>query len=54
MTPEKKKQVGKHKVEEYYWAGEYPIYINNRLTSLSFDGAVKWAEENPEGEHPDV
>ena len=41
MTPDRKVVVNGKKVEEYYWAGEYVTYIENRLFNGSFDSAVK-------------
>jgi len=41
MTPEKKKVINGHKIEEFYWAGRYVVYIDNHLFEGSFDKAVK-------------
>ena len=34
------------KVEEYYWVGEYPCYIDNYLAKVTFDEAIKLIREN--------
>jgi hypothetical protein len=28
------------KIEEYYWGGDLVVYIDNRLSNLTFDEAV--------------
>jgi hypothetical protein len=50
MRPEKKRIVNGHKVEQYYWAREYPVYVDNHLveTGESFDEVCKrLAEPHP-------
>ena len=48
MQPERVKKViyneCSYLVEEYYWAGEMVVYVDNVLNDLSFDEAVS----NPE------
>ena len=41
MSPDRKEVINGKKVEEYYWAGEYVTYIDNRLVYGSIDGAVE-------------
>ena len=40
MQPERSCTVNDRKVSEYYWAGEYPTYVDNRLTKHSYGAAV--------------
>ena len=41
MTPERKAKVRDHKIEEYYWAGRYPCYVNSRLSAEDFDATIE-------------
>lgn len=41
MSPERKTEINGHKVHEYYWAGEYPVYVDNRLTVGKFEDIVE-------------
>ena len=41
MTPDRKEIIGDNKVEQYYWAGEIVVYVNNYLTKETFDEAVE-------------
>ena len=41
MTPERKAEISGHLVEEYYWNGTYCVYIDNRLSSLTWNSAVE-------------
>jgi len=41
MNPSRKKVIGTNKVEEYYWAGEMVVYVNNYLVDESFEDACK-------------
>lgn len=45
MTPDRKKIVNGHTVTEYYWAREMVVYIDNRLSGMTFDGAVAMLEK---------
>lgn len=45
MTPERKRIVNGVEVCEYYWAGDYPVYIGGRLSGMTFDGAVRMLED---------
>ena len=37
MTATRKKTVYGQIIEEYYWAGKYVVYIDNKKTSKSYD-----------------
>lgn len=41
MTPERAETIGEYKVEEIYWAGSYPCYVNHRLSAESYDETVE-------------
>jgi hypothetical protein len=45
MSPDRKKTINGVTVTEYYWAGEMVVYIDNRASGMSFDGAVKMLED---------
>lgn len=45
MSPDRKKLVNGKTVTEYYWAGEMVVYIDNRASGVTFDGAVAMLEE---------
>ena len=45
MNTTRKEMIRGHKVEEYYWHGEYVVYINNHLTQETFLGACKRLRE---------
>lgn len=40
MSPERKRKIRSLVVEEYYWAGRYPCYVNSRLSAEDFDATV--------------
>ena len=40
VTPDRKQVVDGKIVEEFYWAGEYVVYIDGHLSKLGFDRAV--------------
>ena len=40
MTPERRIHIGDQKIEEYYWAGDMLVYVNNRLSNKSYEDAV--------------
>lgn len=46
MSPNRVEIIGKKKIEEYYWAGRYVVYVNNQLTTETFAQACKLAKEN--------
>ncbi len=54
MAPERSKTVNGHKVNEYYWAGEYPVYVNSRFYEGTFEQAVEAVEKWPEAFEPAV
>ncbi len=37
MTPERTRTINGRKISEYYWAGEYPVYVDRRLVEGTFD-----------------
>ena len=45
MSPTNQTQVGDYKIEEFYWAGGYVVYVNNRAVTESFDEAVELAKK---------
>lgn len=44
MIPERTKKINGNIIEEYYWAGELVVYINNRLSNYTFEQAVEALE----------
>ena len=36
MKAERIKIINGQKVEEFYWAGKYVVYIDNRLTKMNY------------------
>ena len=40
MAAERTATVDGKKIEEIYWAGRYPCYVDNRLSAESFDATV--------------
>lgn len=40
MAPERKQKINGKLVEEYYWAGRYPCYVDSRLSADNFDATV--------------
>ena len=43
MNNSKSTQIGNYRIEEFYWAGDYVVYINNNKFSGSYDDAIKTA-----------
>jgi hypothetical protein len=37
MTPRRKELINGVKIEEYYWAGDYPCYVDNLLSKDSYN-----------------
>ena len=37
MSPKRTKTIGGRIVKEFYWAGEYPVYVDHRFTPGSFE-----------------
>ncbi len=37
MTPNRKKTLNGHKIEQFYWAGKQVVYLNDRLSHKTFD-----------------
>ena len=45
MSPDRKKVVNGQRIEEFYWAGKYVVYVNNCASDLSFEEACRAAEK---------
>lgn len=41
MTPERSTVIDGHKIEEFYWAGDYTVYVDNHLVREDYDRACK-------------
>ncbi|WIF95141.1 hypothetical protein [Caminicella sporogenes] len=41
MYPIKELQIGNNKIEQFYYGGEFVVYINNKLTNETFEEAVE-------------
>ena len=39
MTPERKKIIANTIITEYYWAGDFVVYVNNKITDKTFNEA---------------
>lgn len=37
MNPERQKEINGHKIHEYYWNGDYPVYVDNHLEKGTFE-----------------
>ena len=46
MSPDKKKTINGVKIEQYYWAGRTPVYVNNRLTEEDFNSVCEKVANN--------
>lgn len=44
MTPNRRAKINGMTIEQFYWAGEYVTYVNNRLHWGTFDDAVREAQ----------
>lgn len=44
MSPDRKKVINGQRIEEFYWAGKFVVYVNNRASDLSFEEACRAAE----------
>ena len=47
MTPQRKREINGHVIEEYYWHGEMVVYVDNQLVKESFEKAIERLEVNP-------
>lgn len=43
MRPERSAQINGQLIEEYYWAGEFIVYVNNQRFNGTFDEACERA-----------
>ena len=42
MGPERKIQIGKYKIEEFYWNGRFVVYVNNHKVDMTYEQAVDY------------
>jgi hypothetical protein len=42
MSPERTAQVGSYFIEEYYWHGDFVVYVNNTSSDYEFDEAIAY------------
>lgn len=49
MEPERKETINGHKIHEYYWAGDFVIYIDNYLFNGTWEDAIKACGGKPDG-----
>lgn len=45
MTPDRAAVINGKSIKEYYWAGEMVVYIDNRLSGMTFDMACERERE---------
>uniref|UniRef100_A0A6H2A4Z3 Uncharacterized protein n=1 Tax=viral metagenome TaxID=1070528 RepID=A0A6H2A4Z3_9ZZZZ len=50
LKPERKKEINDRTIEEFYWHGEYPVYVDKKLVNISFERACELAENEPPAE----
>lgn len=43
MSPERKTEINGHTITEYYWAGDMVVYVNGRLSPMTYSAACEWA-----------
>lgn len=48
MTPERKHKIRGRLVEEFYWCGRYPCYVDHRLCAEDFDATVARMKGRPQ------
>lgn len=41
MSPSRKCTAGGRKIEEFYWNGKYIVYVDNRLSEMTYPEAVE-------------
>ncbi len=41
MTPDRKQIVNGYKVEEFWWAGSFVVYIDHKLTEETFEDVIE-------------
>ena len=46
MKPKRNEKIGRHIVEEFYWNGKMIIYIDNHISDLSWEKAIKACRES--------
>lgn len=37
MNPERRTVINGHEIHEYYWHGDYPVYVDNKLEKGTFE-----------------
>ena len=42
MGPERKIQIGKYKIEEFYWNGRFVVYVDNHKVDMTYEQAVDY------------
>lgn len=42
MSPYRRAIIKGHFIEEFYWAGKKVVYVDNFLTSMSYDQAIEY------------
>lgn len=47
LNPDRKKEINGHLIEEFYWHGEYLIYVDSKLVNISFTHACELAAKEP-------
>jgi len=46
MNPERQCSINGFRIEEFYWAGDYIVYVNHGLVDGSYENACAIAEKN--------
>ena len=50
LNLKRKKEINDRTIEEFYWHGEYPVYVDKKLVNISFERACELAENEPPAE----
>lgn len=45
MSPDREVVIGGRTITEYYWAGEMVVYVNGRLSGMTFEMACDEARK---------
>ena len=43
MSPDRKVKINGHLIEEYWWTGEWVVYIDHTKSDMTYEKAVEWA-----------
>lgn len=46
LTPERQIIVNGRKIEEFWWGRKFIVYIDNKLSELNFEQAIKLCNKN--------